>query len=129
MEKIFYLASVFEGLNIIGVVVLVISILTTVVGLICYLSERDYFGQEEYELFKKIKTFSITSLIVSALILIFVPSKETYYFMVGGKAIEEVAKNERVQETAGQTLDLLQEYLQAETEKIREKRESKCGGE
>lgn len=119
MEKIFYLAQIFGGLNAIAILGIIISVITILVFTIWFSSAGLYdkeanahWGREEDYKFgvKWIKrcTIALTVFIVTA---IFVPSKKTYLFMVGTHALEEIATNERVQATAGKTLDLLDQYL------------------
>lgn len=119
MEKIFYLAHIFEALRGISVFVLACSFIALAWGIVWRIEERHYDIKEtSYEsdkkdakITKKMINTSLAPLIVSILLLVFVPSKKTYLYMVGGNALEEIAKNERVQETASKTIDLLDRYL------------------
>lgn len=66
------------------------------------------------------------ALAVSIALAVFVPSRETYLFMVGGKVVDEAVKEApQLKELPGNTLDLLNEYIQTETERVRSHREKK----
>ena len=76
------------------------------------LYDADDYNEEEVATCKKWLKTTLIAAIVSALVSTFVPSKQTYLFMVGGNALEEIAKNEKVQERASKTIDLLDQYLE-----------------
>lgn len=132
MEKIFYLAQIFGGLNAIAILGIIISVIALLVFTIWFCSAGLYdkkgnahWGREEDYKFgvKWIKRCTI-ALIVFIVTVIFVPSKKTYLFMVGTHALEEIATNERVQATAGKTLDLLDQYLDKQLSKDKEENET-----
>lgn len=116
MDKIFYLAQVFNSINVIAIVVVIVSIVC--LGSIAFYWIIDtYMDEDEVENCKKaMRIFSILA-VVSSLIVTFVPSRETYLLMKGGKAIEAIASNEKVQETAGKTLDFINSWLDEHTNK------------
>ncbi len=61
--------------------------------------------------------------VLSVLAAIFVPSKKTYLFMVGGRYIDSViSENPEIQELPKNTIELLNEYIKAETEELREEK-------
>jgi hypothetical protein len=116
MEKIFYIAQLLGAINTIAVIIISLSIFTLISLAVWYFMDDLYdasaYNEKEVTTCKKwIKTTLIVA-IVSALVLTFVPSKQTYLFMVGGNALEEIAKNEKVQERASKTIDLLDQYLE-----------------
>lgn len=116
MEKIFYLAQILGVLNTLAIGFIVISIIALFVFAVWYFTDglydpSDYEEDEAHTCKKWLKT-SIITIIVATLVAIFVPNKQTYLFMVGGHALEEIAKNERVQERASHTIDLLDQYLE-----------------
>ena len=83
---------------------------------IWYFSEG-YYDPSDYEkddanVCKKWIRTSLIVAIIATLISIFAPNKQTYLFMVGGHALEEIANNEKVQERASHTIDLLDQYLE-----------------
>lgn len=116
MEKIFYVAQILGALNSLAIAFIVISIIAIFVFTIWYFSDGLYdpsdYEQDEARTCKKWLKTSIVTGIVATLVTIFVPDKQTYLFMVGGHALEEIAKNERVQERASRTIDLLDQYLE-----------------
>lgn len=125
MGKIFYIAQIFEGLSILSGLLLGLAI-CGLIGMVIWkyaweLNTPFTYNQKEEE--KRIKDLatcnkwlkrSIIGVILASLVITFVPSKKTYLLMVGGNAVEEVAKNERVQEVAGKTIDLVEQYLDRE---------------
>ena len=118
MEKIFYLAQICEGLSITGHIFLVISGAAIFISLIGITMAEDW--SEEYP--KKIFRAITPIFIVSLLLTIFVPSKRTFLLMMGGKAVDAIVEDKpELKELPGNTLDLLNEYIKAETEKIKNK--------
>ena len=116
MEKIFYFAQLFGAVSAIAVTLIVVSLLVLLVLAIWYFSEG-YYDPAEYEkddanVCKKWMKTTVILAIVGILVATFTPSKRTYLFMVGGHALEEIANNERVQERASKTIDLLDQYLE-----------------
>ena len=116
MENIFYLAEIFGSIKIISVIILIIA-LGVIMGIgIAHFVEGDYWDNNEKARFSKFFKCSIITCIISVLVCIFVPSQKTYYLMKGSAVIEDLAKNDKVQETAGKTLDLLNQYLDEKLE-------------
>ena len=121
MEKFFYLGQLFDALNTIGTAIFIFSAFVALGFGICYaVAKANGYDEDDSEVIttKKTTLYGILVMIVSALIMVFVPEKETWYLMNGGKVIEEVASNEKVKDTATKTLDLINEYLD---EKINKK--------
>jgi hypothetical protein len=127
MEKLFYLSQVCDGLNVVGTVFLVISSIAVIVLLIvkyCVTADMDKYNKEESE-----RTIEIVSrwihrswwiLAISIIVTVFVPDRKTFLFMMGGKAVDELVENTNVKELPSNTVDLLNEYIKAETEKIKQ---------
>lgn len=116
MEKIFYIAQLLGAINTITVIIIALSVLTLVFLAIWYfwgeLYDASDYNEEEVTTCKKWVKRTLIIAIVATLVSTFVPSKQTYLFMVGGNALEEIAKNEKVQERASKTIDLLDQYLE-----------------
>ena len=123
MEKIFYFAQLFNSLNTLFITLVIISIVTLIfTGLRCIC--EPYLNNEEISVVKKITKYIILSLIIGTLGLTFCPTKQTYLFMVGGKVVDKLVENNpQLKEIPGNTIDLLNEYIKLETEKIRNKSE------
>ena len=113
MEKIFYLAQVFGCISNLAGIMCAISI-AAVIGIgIWYCTDGMYYDEDkESKIIKKNLKRSVIALIISTIVAVFVPSKQTYLFMVGGQALEEIASNEKVQEKASKAVNLLEEYLE-----------------
>jgi hypothetical protein len=116
MEKIFYLAQILGTLNDLTAVLLGLALVAILLLAIWYFTDGLYnpgtYEQKDADMCKKWLKRSVVTAIIATLILIFVPSKKTYLFMVGGHALEEIAHNEQVQEKAGKTVSLLEQYLE-----------------
>lgn len=126
MEKIFYFAQVLSGLNVLFVIsAIVLGIASLVLTIGVY---GDGFGLSNEPPMQVAKLKSITKKVIlvavlSVLSAIFVPSKKTYLFMVGGRYIDSViSENPEIQELPKNTIELLNEYIKAETEKLREEK-------
>ena len=116
MEKIFYIAQLFGAINVITAIIIGLSVFALVFLAVWYfmdeLYDADAYNEKEVATCKKWVKTTLIIAIVSTLVSTFTPSKQTYLFMVGGNALEEIAKNEKVQERASKTIDLLDQYLE-----------------
>ena len=116
MEKIFYIAQLLGAINTITAIIIGLSVLTLIFLAVWYFMDDLYdasaYNEKDVATCKKWAKTTLIVAIVSALVSTFVPSKQTYLFMVGGNALEEIAKNEKVQERASKTIDLLDQYLE-----------------
>lgn len=125
MGKIFYLAELFNDLEGLSFAFIVLGCLAIIV-LVAVAYADDLFTpylydeKKENQRLEKLAKFKrrikgiFIGILVSGLTIVIVPDRKTYLLMVGGNAVEEVAKNERVQEVAGKTLDLIEQYLDRE---------------
>lgn len=120
MEKIFYLAQVFNGLNTLGIVFLVVFTIALVVCMPLKYSMYDE-NDKEWEILSTWIKRSWWMVAISSMLVIFVPEKKTFLFMVGGKAVDELVDNTDIEEVPNNTINLLNEYIKAETEKVRER--------
>lgn len=122
MEKIFYLAQVFGVLNTIGHIVLVISVVALFIEGCLVIAAEDDDERKKTQTIKDCKRACKKSSIFLALgflLTCFVPSKETYLFMVGGKVVDSaIEQNPSVKDLPGNTLQLLNEYIVSKTEGI-----------
>ena len=113
MEKFFYLGQVFDTINGISIFAFILSMFG-IIGFTIYhaISRADFDEDDDEVIFSgKALLHSIVAAIISGSVMLFVPNKETWYLMNGGKVIEEIASNEKVKETASKTLDLINQYL------------------
>lgn len=120
MEKIFYLAQVFNGLNTLGIVFLVVFTLALVVCIPLKYSQYEPEDVEWNVLSRWIRR-SWWVVAIASLLVIFVPEKKTFLFMVGGKAVDELVDHTDIEEVPNNTINLLNEYIKAETEKVKER--------
>lgn len=116
MEKIFYLAQILGAINAISVALIFLSIFSLLCLTIWYFSEGYYdpadYEEDDANVCKKWIRKSVILAVVGILVATFTPSKQTYLFMVGGHALEEIANSEKVQERASKTIDLFDQYLE-----------------
>lgn len=119
MEKIFYIAQLLGTLNTIAIFIFVFALAAITILAIGYFAGELYDpdNYEESRVWKKWMKNSAIIAIVATLIATFVPNKQTYLFMVGGSALEKIANNEKVQERANKTIDLLDQYLEKKVKK------------
>ena len=111
MGNIFYLASILDNIKVLSIIALIVGIAFILGVGIAYLVEGEFFDDGEKIRYKRLLKTGFITTIVSALVVTFVPDEKTYYLMKGADALEEVANNEKVQEVAGKTLELFNQYL------------------
>ena len=122
MEKIFYLAQVFGTLNAVGHVVFILFTLIFCITACVYFGFRADDDEDGANTAKSASKVSFVAVIIGLLLTCFVPSKETYLFMVGGKVVDSaIEQNPSVKDLPGNTLQLLNEYIVSKTEGIRNK--------
>ena len=124
MEKLFYLAQVFDGLNIVGTVFLVLSA-GCLLGVILTKLIQYEPGDEEWDMMTRWSHKLAWTLAVSIMLVVFIPTKKTYLFMIGGKAVDTLVDETNIDEIPGNTIDFLNEYIKAETENIKNKNKDK----
>ena len=125
MENLFYLAQIFGALGTISRIVLAISGMALFVSGIIYLvaDEENDYSPEDRPNAKKVFKRTLPIAIVSLLFVVFVPTKKTFLFMVGGHAVDKaIERNPEVKDIPGNTLELLNEYIKSETKELREKK-------
>lgn len=128
MEKLFYFAKVCDGLNTIGIVFTVIAAIVICVLIPCkYVTKYEGYNYSQDKNKDKVETFSRWIrrcwwiLSIGIILTIFVPDKKTFLFMVGGKAVDTLVDKTNIEEIPGNTIDLLNEYIKAETDGIRQR--------
>lgn len=128
MEKIFYLAQVFGTLSTLCSIFLLLSCIGLGGSIIIYflsVHDRNKYGDnfdEDVKISSKIIKWSIPLVVLFTLGSIFIPSKSTYLFMVGGKVVDNaVEKNQELEELPTNTLNLLNEYIKIKTEELDDK--------
>jgi fumarate reductase subunit C len=119
MEKFFYLGQIFGVINTIGEGIALIAIIATCVFLIFYFcasAEND----ESKPIFVKGLKASIIASIIACIIATLVPSKQTWYLMKGGEIVDTLNEGGRISKTAEKTLDLINNYLDEQLERMKE---------
>ena len=122
MEKIFYLAQILGGLNTVATVLLICSFILLITALISWgIASCDY-DEDAVKVSKKLMKPALIGIVVGALLNIFIPSKETFLFMVGGKVVDSaIANKPEIKELPKNTLNLLNEYIKTTTEQLKTK--------
>lgn len=120
----FYLAQILEGLYTLMCVIFGVCLAAAFTFMLfgCMSAVEDGENTDSTKkYFHKMRIWGAASLI-GVLGMIFVPKKQTYLFMVGGRVVDEaVMANPEIKELPSNTLNLLNEYIKIETEKVREK--------
>ena len=125
MENIFYFAQIFGALSGICIVLFVIASIALTSSIILYHCSANYkvkysdYDKEDHISSGKTIKWLIPLTIFFALCLVFIPSKKTYLFMVGGRTIDNIVeKNPDIEELPANTLNLLNEYIKEKTEEL-----------
>lgn len=140
MEKIFYLSQVIGGLHTMFGIILGICLcvaLFVTIGTIMAAHEhdnpeedysfstkeaRDAYAEEcllGYKALKKWATILWTVVFISACVKIFVPTKQTFLFMLGGAVVDNAIEHKpEIKELPENTLNLLNEYIKEATKGI-----------
>lgn len=128
MGNIFYLAQIFDTLSCVSILFFIITAVGLICSIIYYHVSADFrnryseYTEEEHINSGKMVRRLIPLIIIFALGIIFIPTKKTYLFMVGGKTIDNVIeKNPDIEELPANTLNLLNEYIKAKTDDLKEK--------
>ena len=126
MEKIFYLAYIFNAVRIIGIFMFVLGILGSAVFGISRYTDCEEKDDPAYPSMTKGLHLFIALLVVGAIITVFVPDKKTYLFMKGGQYVDTLVEdNPDVKELPSNTISLINEYIKAETEDVKSKKSDK----
>ena len=116
MSKIFYLAQIFNALHTLGTVIFAFGLAAVIMLGIALMVED---GSDDIKTGFK---FSLVVTILGLLATVFVPTRETYLFMKAGDGVEQfVNSSDSAKELPSNTIDLLNEYIKAETAKVKEK--------
>ena len=120
MEKVFYLAKVFDGLHVLALILTILGVIISVIAVVNYFDL--YEGSAEAKDFRKLVRSILVVTAISILCLIFVPDRRTYLFMVGGKIVDTaIETNPEILEIPENTISLVNEYIKSETQFLRSK--------
>lgn len=123
MEKIFYLANVFEGINLLATILMIVGCIVCVVFGIMYISARinNEVTKGDDKFMKALMKPTLIITVVSILCVVFVPGRKTYLLMSAGKIVDKVAANDpKVRDIPKNTIELLGSFLQSELQKLEE---------
>ena len=125
MEKIFYLANVFEGINLLATILMIVGCIVCVVFGIMYISARinNEVTKDDDKFMKALMKPTLIITVISILCVVFVPGRKTYLLMSAGKIVDKVAANDpKVRDIPKNTIELLGSFLQSELQKLEEDR-------
>lgn len=127
MDKVFYWASVFDGLEtaLTAFIILFSVILAVWIGF--FLSEATDYSPDEEVLGNYKRGVFWTSVVLMFLCLgiVFIPDRQTYLLMKGSQAVEEMYKsNKTLQEIPENTVTLINEYVKTLTKELQESTDS-----
>ena len=125
MEKIFYLANVFEGINLLATILMIVGCIVCVVFGIMYISARinNEVTKDDDKYMKALMKPTLIITVISILCVVFVPGRKTYLLMSAGKIVDKVAANDpKVRDIPKNTIELLGSFLQSELQKLEEDR-------
>lgn len=109
MNELYWITRL-DGILHAGNVLLTLSIIATVAAS-CYLMSTDYENEDRPKAKMALKV-SIPVLILSTLIVLFVPNKKDMFLIYGlGSAIEYVKGDNRLKEIPDKAIDAIMEYL------------------
>lgn len=123
MEKFFYTAQVLGCFSGFGTALLILGIIAV---LLCFGGFLVSISEDDEDIKKVAKEGFKASFIVLAIGLVmhtFIPSRQTYIFMMGGKVVDSAIEksNGEISELPENTLILLNEYIKQETAVIKAK--------
>lgn len=125
MEKAFYLAQLFGGLNTVFTifgVIFGVALIVTLVGRIISSNYEDYscnFTEKEHIIWKRSNKITTLLGIIFITLAIILPSKRTYLLMMSGKIVDmTIEQNPEVKEIPEKTIELLNTWLDQETKKL-----------
>jgi hypothetical protein len=139
MWKLFYLADVVDTLNTALGWLVALSVILFVITLIWRLiyrfdnynydidSEKDKDGDPnadrlQYLTLQKLNRVGLIAFFIFITLKIATPSKNTIYLMAGGKLVDlTIENNPQIKEVPGKTIDLLNAWLEKETEGLKPK--------
>jgi len=123
MDKVFYWANVFNGLETALIVFIVLFAVILAVWMGFFLSEATNYSPDE-ELLDKYKRGVLwisAVLVFLGLGIVFIPDRQTYLLMKGSQAVEEMYKNNKtLQEIPENTVTLINEYVKTLTKELQE---------
>lgn len=124
MEKIFYFAQVCNGLSNFSIVLLIVSGVALFFSIVGYINAKVECDDHAEEISGTTCKVFAPIVIIAALMVIFVPTKQTFLFMVGGHVVDSIVDDHpEVKEIPGNTLDLLNEYIKTATADLKRKKD------
>lgn len=131
MEKAFYLAQLFGGLNIVFTifgVIFGVALIVTLVGRVISSNYEDSscnFTEKEHIIWKRSNKITTLLGIIFITLAVILPSKRTYLLMMSGKIVDmTIEQNPEVKEIPEKTIELLNTWLDKEILELKKDKEN-----
>ena len=132
MEKIFYLAKFYGGINTFALVLLIVGWIVLVITGIVYLArhcDSCYRDDDEDKRYDRsmfiIAKVSLFVAVISTFIYIIIPDRKTYLLMSGGKVVDKYVEDSQwVKDAPEGTVKLLNDYLKEELDQLKSRNDN-----
>ena len=115
MDEMYWITRV-DGLLVFGKSILALSLIFIVCCSLVYITIDDDLNEEK-RIISKILKVSITTLVFSLLVVLFLPSKKELYLIYGlGSVVEHMRGSDKMEEIPDKAIDAIMEYLKEEEE-------------
>ena len=113
MDEMYWITRV-DGLLVFGKSILALSLIVIVCCSLVYITIDDDLNEETSIISKMLKV-SITTLLFSLLVVLFLPSKKELYLIYGlGSVVEYMRGSDKMEEIPDKAIDAIMEYLEEE---------------
>lgn len=113
MDEMYWITRV-DGILIFGKSILALSLIFIVCCSLVYITIDDELNEEKRIISKMLKV-SITTILFSLLVVLFLPSKKELYLIYGlGSVVEHMRGNDKMEEIPDKAIDAIMEYLEEE---------------
>ena len=113
MDEMYWITRV-DGILVFGKSILALSLIFIVCCSLVYITIDDDLNEEK-RIISKILKVSITTLVFSLLVVLFLPSKKELYLIYGlGSVVEHMRGSDKMEEIPDKAIDAIMEYLEEE---------------
>lgn len=113
MDEMYWITRV-DGLLVFGKSILALSLIFIVCCSLVYITIDDDLNEEK-RIISKILKVSITTLVFSLLVVLFLPPKKELYLIYGlGSVVEHMRGSDKMEEIPDKAIDAIMEYLEEE---------------
>lgn len=113
MDEMYWITRV-DGILVFGKSILALSLIFIVCCSLVYITIDDDLNEEK-RIISKILKVSITTLVFSLLVVLFLPSKKELCLIYGlGSVVEHMRGSDKMEEIPDKAIDAIMEYLEEE---------------